>query len=111
MSSGRFAPCGGMARAWSLRTTFSHTSGADAARAASSFSSDRPEVFRRSLWQETQYVAMASRTDAASLVTTAGDAPVTWGLAARTTLHADNTTHNETTTFLFTTLLNSPAKL
>ena len=55
-SSGRRAPCGGITPARSLRTTFSQISASPDRRDRSSPSSTRPPVFRRALWQVTQYL-------------------------------------------------------
>src|ERR1043166_7652376 len=54
-ASGRWAFGGGMAPVRSLRMTFSQTSACADGAVRSTPASDRPPVFRRSLWQGTQY--------------------------------------------------------
>src|SRR5580765_5560467 len=55
-ASGRGAPGGGIALVRSLRMTFSHVSAFAEGCSTSSPASVRPAVFRRSLWQVTQYL-------------------------------------------------------
>src|SRR6185436_8299118 len=70
--SGRGEPAGGMAPVLSLRTTFSQVSAFAAGCATSTDASVRPPVFRRSLWQVTQYLLMVAAGDATAGAAAAG---------------------------------------
>src|SRR5215467_5962666 len=63
-ASGRGIPVGGIAPARSLRTTFSQTSVPARTFVRSAVSSASPPVFRRSLWQVTQYRSTTGRKSA-----------------------------------------------
>ena len=78
--SGRGAFGGGIAFVRSLRMTFSHVSAFAEGCSTSTPASERPPVFRRSLWQVTQYLLMVAAGGAAAV---AGAADVASGFSRR----------------------------